>query len=125
VLLARAEQAREVLPAALAQAGIQVDVAPAYQARQPAAIPEEARPFIDSGEIDLLTFASSSTVNNFAKLVGQEKFQEIARRAVVAAIGPITGATLQEYGITPQIQPEDYTIPALAAAIDDFFARKK
>ncbi len=125
VLLARAEQAREVLPAALAQAGIQVDVVPVYQARQPAAIPEEARPFIESGEIDLLTFASSSTVSNFAALVGRGKFQEIARKAVVAAIGPITGATLQEYGITPQIQPEDYTIPALAAAIDDFFAQKK
>ncbi|MFZ2089872.1 MAG: uroporphyrinogen-III synthase, partial [Desulfobaccales bacterium] len=125
VLLARAAEAREVLPEILTRAAIQVDVAPVYQARPPAGIPAEARPFIDSGQIDLLTFASSSTVHNFAALVGRKKFQELAAKAVVAAIGPITGATLQEYGITPQVQPEDYTIPALAAAIDDFFSRRQ
>ena len=125
VLLARAQAAREVLPEILAQAGVQVDVAPVYQARQPAGIPAEALPFIDSGRIDLLTFASSATVHNFAALVGREKFQELAQNAIVAAIGPITAATLQEYGITPQIQPEDYTIPALATAILDFFAQNE
>lgn len=121
VLLARAQVAREVLPETLAQAGIQVDVAPVYQARQPAGIPEEARPFLESGKIDLLTFASSATVHNFAALVGREKFQELAQTAVVAAIGPITAATLQEYAITPQIQPEEFTIPALVTAIIGFF----
>jgi uroporphyrinogen III methyltransferase/synthase len=125
VLLARAEQAREVLPETLAQAGIRVDVAPVYQMRKPQDIPEEARPFIDSGQIDILTFASSATVRNFAALVGREKFQELARKAIVAAIGPITGDTLKEYGVTPHIQPEDYTIPALAAAIVEFFSQDK
>jgi uroporphyrinogen III methyltransferase/synthase len=121
VLLARAAQAREVLPETLAQAGIQVDVAPVYQVRQPQTIPEEARFFIESGQIDILTFASSATVHNFAALVGREKFRKLAHEAVVAAIGPITGDTLREYGITPHIQPEDFTIPALAAAIVEFF----
>jgi uroporphyrinogen III methyltransferase / synthase len=122
VLVARAQAAREVLPETLAQAGIQVEVAPVYQARPPAGIPEEARPFIESGRIDLLTFASSATVHNFAALVGREKFQELARTAVVAAIGPITAASLEEYGITPQVQPQDFTIPALAEAIIRFYA---
>ena len=125
VLLARAAQAREVLPETLAQAGIQVDVAPVYQIRKPKDIPEEARPFIESGQIDILTFASSATVHNFAALVGKEKFQEIAKTALVAAIGPITGDSLKEYGITPQVQPEEYTIPALAAAIEDFFTQSQ
>jgi uroporphyrinogen III methyltransferase / synthase len=123
VLLARAEQAREVLPETLAQAGIQVDVAPVYQVKKPQVIPEEARPFIDSGQIDILIFASSATVHNFVTLVGKEKFQELAHKAVVAAIGPITRDTLKEYGSTPQIQPEDYTIPALAAAIVEYFGQ--
>ncbi|MGQ9689522.1 MAG: uroporphyrinogen-III C-methyltransferase [Desulfobaccales bacterium] len=123
VLLARAQAAREVLPETLIQAGIQVEVVPVYQARPPAGIPEAARPVLESGQIDLLTFASSATVHNFAALVGREKFQDLARNAVVAAIGPITAATLQEYGLTPQIQPADFTIPALAEAVIDFFAR--
>ena len=73
--------------------------------------------------MDLLTFTSSATVHNFAALVGKEKFQELARKAVVAAIGPITAATLKEYGITPQVQPEEYTIPALAEAIVEYFEK--
>jgi uroporphyrinogen III methyltransferase/synthase len=40
---------------------------------------------------------------------------------VVASIGPITTATLKEYGITPQIEPAAFTIPALAAAIVEYF----
>ena len=125
VLLARAVQAREVLPETLSGAGVQVEVVPVYQVRTPRDIPEEARPFIESGRIDILTFASSATVHNFAALVGKEKFQALAKTALVAAIGPITLATLEEYGITPQIQPEDYTIPALASAIEDFFASER
>jgi uroporphyrinogen III methyltransferase/synthase len=121
VLLARAQIAREVLPEILAQAGMQVDVVPVYQARPPAAIPEEARFPIEFGHVDLLTFASSATVHNFAALVGREKFLQLARTAAVAAIGPITAATLEEYGITPQIQPEDFTIPALVDAIIEYF----
>jgi len=124
VLLARAQVAREVLPEVLAQAGMRVDVVPVYQARPPAAIPEEARYPIEFNRIDLLTFASSATVHNFASLVGREKFLQLARTAVVAAIGPITAASLQEYGITPQIQPEDFTIPALVDAVIAYFAER-
>jgi len=40
--------------------------------------------------VDILTFASSNTVHHFAALVGRERFQALARQAVVAAIGPIT-----------------------------------
>ena len=100
VLLARAQVAREVLPETLAQAGIQVDVVPVYQARQPQGIPAEARPLIEPGRIDLLTVASSSTVHNFAALVGQAKLQELAKPAIVAAIGPITSATLGKISFT-------------------------
>ena len=73
--------------------------------------------------MDILTFTSSSTVHNFAGLVGKERFQELAAHATVASIGPITTATLSEYGITPQIEPAAFTIPALAAAIVEYFER--
>ncbi len=73
--------------------------------------------------MDILTFTSSATVHNFVKLLGQERFQALAAKATVAAIGPITSATLKEYGLTPQIEPSDYTIPALAAAIVDYFKK--
>jgi uroporphyrinogen III methyltransferase/synthase len=113
------------LPETLAEHGAKVDVVPVYQARMPESVPEEARYFLEFGQVDILTFASSATVHNFAVLVGKEKFQTLAHKAVVAAIGPITAATLEEYGITPQIQPANYTIPALAAAIVEYIAKTK
>jgi len=121
VLLARAQIAREVLPEGLVRLGVEVDVAPVYQARHVTEIPPEAQAAFQEGKADILTFTSSATVHNFALLLGKERFQALARNAVVAAIGPITGGTLQEYGLTPQIQPHDFTIPALAAAIVDYF----
>jgi uroporphyrinogen III methyltransferase/synthase len=123
MLLARAQVARQVLPQGLARLGVQVDVTPVYQARRPGGIPPEAEAAFTEGEVDILTFTSSATVHNFVALVGQERFQSLAKNAVVAAIGPITGATLQEYGVPPQIQPEDYTIPALAGAVVDYFKK--
>jgi uroporphyrinogen III methyltransferase/synthase len=40
---------------------------------------------------------------------------------VVAAIGPVTGETLQQYGIQTTIMPTSYTIPALVDAIVKYF----
>jgi len=86
-------------------------------------VPPEAAGALESGQVDVLTFTSSSTVHNFAGLVGKQRFQELAARATVASIGPITTATLSEYGVTPRIEPAAFTIPALAAAIVEYFER--
>jgi uroporphyrinogen III methyltransferase/synthase len=123
VLLARAQIAREVLPQGLVRLGAQVDVAPVYKARHVTEIPPEAAAAFKEGKVDILTFTSSATVHNFVALVGQERFQALAKTAVVAAIGPITGGTLKQYGISAQVQPEDYTIPALAGAIVEYFKK--
>jgi uroporphyrinogen III methyltransferase/synthase len=123
ILLARAEQAREVLPEGLARLGAEVEVVPVYRARPPESVPPEIARELKAGRVDLLTFTSSATVRNFAGLMGQERFQELAAKAAVASIGPITTATLKEYGLTPQIEPTAYTIPALAAAIIDYFGK--
>jgi uroporphyrinogen III methyltransferase/synthase len=123
VLLARAQVAREVLPQGLMRLGVEVDVAPVYKARHVTEIPPEAQAALQEGKVDILTFTSSATVHNFVLLVGKERFQSLAKVAVVAAIGPITGGTLKEYGITPQVQPETYTIPALAEAIVKYFQK--
>ena len=123
LLLARAEQARDVLPEGLTRLGVKVDVAPVYRAVPPPSLPPEAAGALAAGRVDILTFTSSSTVRNFAGLVGPERFQKLAARAAVASIGPITTATLKDFGITPQIEPAAFTIPALAAAIIEYFER--
>ena len=60
-----------------------------------AGAPPEAAAALKEGAVDVLTFTSSATVHNFAKLLGKERFQKFAAKAVVAAIGPITSATLK------------------------------
>jgi uroporphyrinogen III methyltransferase/synthase len=35
----------------------------------------------------------------------------------ICCIGPVTAATLGKFGFTPDIMPEDYTIPALVDAL--------
>ena len=94
LLLARAEQARDVLPEGLVRLGVKLDVVPVYRALPPASVPPEAAEALAEGRVDILTFTSSSTVHNFAGLVGKERFQELAAQATVASIGPITTATL-------------------------------
>jgi uroporphyrinogen III methyltransferase/synthase len=117
-LIPRAEVAREVLPETLRAKGAKtVVVAPAYRTVKPKrAQVERMRELIASGAIDLVTFTSSSTVTNFCELIGAS-----ANRLKAAAIGPITAATARERGFEVVVSPSEYTIPALAEAIREFF----
>jgi uroporphyrinogen III methyltransferase/synthase len=119
-LIPRAEIAREVLPETLREKGAkEVVVAPAYRTIKPKRVDvERIRELIASGTIDLVTFTSSSTVTNFHELVG-----ESARRVKAAAIGPITAETAKQLGFDVVVSPQEYTIPALAEAIREYFAR--
>ena len=121
LLLPRAQEAREVLPQEMARQGVIVHVAPSYKTVPPAHLPPDTESALARGEIDVLTFASSSTVTNFVRLIGLEHFKKLAAQAVIAAIGPITAKTLNQFGLEARIQPQTYTIPALAAAIVDYF----
>ncbi len=118
VLLARAEVAREVLPDTLRERGARVDVVSLYCATLP-----KAEPLADAGGIDLLTFTSSSTVDNFVAL-NPGRGEDILATVPVAVIGPITARTLLGYGVEPALMPSSYTVPDLAAEIVRYFANR-
>jgi uroporphyrinogen III methyltransferase / synthase len=122
ILVPRAAVARDVLPRALEARGAQVDVVEAYRTILPASglDPERWR-MLEQGAIDVVTFTSSSTVTNFALLVGEMDLSRLLREVVVACIGPITAETARSYGLTPTIVSAEYTIPALARAIVKYF----
>ena len=121
LLLPRAQEAREVLPEEMVNRGAIVHVVPSYKTAAPLRLPPATESALKNGELDVLTFASSSTVTNFARLIGHDRFQKLAAKVVIAAIGPVTAETLEKYGIRAQIQPQFYTIPALTQAIVDYF----
>ncbi|MFP7754652.1 uroporphyrinogen-III C-methyltransferase [Thermodesulfobacteriota bacterium B35] len=124
ILLPRALRAREVLPETLTGAGARVTVAPVYQNVPPQGRKDELREQLADGFIDLVTFTSSSTVTNFLTMVdaaSDEELQRLLAGVRIAAIGPITARTVEERGLTVDIQPERYTIPDLVDAIVAYY----
>jgi uroporphyrinogen III methyltransferase/synthase len=116
ILLARAAEAREVIPEELSRRGAVVDVVPAYRTVKNTSDADRLRAMLREGKIHAVTFTSSSTVTHFLDLVGEEA-QALLQGVVVASIGPITAETASRYGIVSRIVPETYTIPALADAL--------
>jgi uroporphyrinogen III methyltransferase/synthase len=123
VLLPRAAQTRDVLVVGLRQLGAHVTEVPAYVTRRGEAGTSRLREALAAGTIDAITFTSSSTVRNFAELFTEDERRRWLSRPTIASIGPITAATAAEYGMTTHVMPSEYTIPALARALVEHFAR--
>ncbi len=86
----RAEQARDVLPKELARLGAIVDEAVAYRTVQETDDVSGAQARFREEGADLITFTSSSTVENFLAL----KFPWPSALKT-ASIGPITSKTMR------------------------------
>lgn len=123
-LIPRAASAREVLPAELEAADMSVDVVPVYETVAGEGCGAKVADMLKAGQIDCVTFGSSSTVGNFLKIVPPQDLKQHPETAL-AAIGPVTAATLKENGLPCQIMPRDYTIPALVQAIVTYYQQDK
>jgi uroporphyrinogen III methyltransferase/synthase len=114
VLLARAEQARDVLPEGLRKLGYGVDVLALYRT-VPAAPDAGAIERVRRGDVDALTFTSSSTVTNFCDLVGGVP----EAQPLVVSIGPVTSQTARTRGLRVDVEAAEHTIDGLVAALRD------
>jgi uroporphyrinogen III methyltransferase/synthase len=123
VLLPRAAQTRDVLVGELGRLGASVTEVSAYATRRVESAAARLREALSAGAIDAVTFTSSSTARNFAELFTEDERRAWLGRVAVASIGPITAATAAEYGLATHVMPSEYTIPALARALADYFAR--
>jgi uroporphyrinogen III methyltransferase/synthase len=116
-LLPRAKIAREILPEGLRKLGARVDVVEAYQTVKPEFARESILRLFNETSIDVVTFTSSSTVSNFASLVGLTDLSDLLANILVACIGPITAATAASHGLKNIIQPELHNAEALVESI--------
>ena len=119
VLLPRADIGRDELSDGLARLGALVDQLPVYRTVAPEDSPKVARELLKDGDIDLVTFTSSSTVSNLMDLL--EGDWTLLEGASVACIGPVTAKTAEERGITAGIVAREHTIPGLVSAIKDHY----
>jgi len=124
LLIPRAKLSRDVLPQELRKTGASVDVVEVYQTIRPAGNAEEVKRLLRNKSISAITFTSSSTVSNFADLVGINEVRDLMAGVAIASIGPITAERARTLGIKTTVMPEEFTIPALVEALAEYFRRK-
>ena len=111
-LVARAREARDVLPDALRERGAQVDVLALYET---VAEPLAEHTLREAREADYITFTSSSTVRFYLQAAGGDAWLSEATRVV--SIGPVTTQTLLEYGLRPHVEAQRHDIDGVLEAI--------
>ena len=144
ILLPRAAEARKVLAVALQQAGASVDEMPAYVTVSAAATDEQSGAVLaqlQTGQLDVITFTSSSTVRNFIRWLADclsvsttpgddqrgaaaallKTGASYSRKPAIACIGPITSQTARECGLDVHIEAGTFTIDGLVAAIVHYY----
>jgi uroporphyrinogen-III synthase/uroporphyrinogen III methyltransferase/synthase len=122
VLLARAATARDVIPAALRDAGAEVDVVDAYRNALPEAAPERLLDALRE-RIDAAMFTSSSSVTHLAQTARRAGIAWPIAGAAAVSIGPITSGTLRELGWEPATEAKVSDSSGLVAAAVAFFGR--
>ncbi len=110
VLIARAAEARDVLPDALRERGAEVDVVALYETvrEEPTAKAIEA-----AQNADYVTFTSSSTVRNLTEALG-DRFPSNAR---IVSIGPVTSEAARDAGLKVHVEAERHDVNGLVTAL--------
>ena len=114
ILCPRPDIAPKDLPEALTAEGATVKEVIAYRTVPDNTNAEQVLELLNEGQIDWITFTSSSTVKNFFAMVKPESLGESVR---LASIGPATSATIREFGLSASVQGEEHTIEGLIEAI--------
>lgn len=124
-LLARAMVAREIITEEIASRGGYIDVAVAYRTLRCPSSASELKKLLYLEGVDVVTFTSPSAVSGFALTMGTDELPVFMERCRIACIGPVTADMALKYGMRVDIIPGEYSMPALASAIADYFRDKQ
>jgi len=110
VLVARAAEARDIIPEHLSDRGAKVDVVALYET-----VREEPGPdAVEAAQAaDYVTFTSSSTVRNLTEALG-DRFPSDAR---IVSIGPVTSEAVEDAGRKVNVEAKRHDIEGLVAAL--------
>src|SRR5262249_13564772 len=118
ILVVRAEKARDILSKELSAAGAIVDEAFAYRTLPEMRDTSGAQRQLTQGGADLITFTSSSTVDNFLALG-----LPWPKGLRIASIAPITSKAVREQGLSVDVEARRHDIDGLVQAIRELFAQ--
>jgi uroporphyrinogen-III synthase len=120
VLLCRAKIARDVIPRELRHLGAFLDVVEAYETVVPQRSRVELRAVLKdpARRPQIITFTSSSTVQNYVSLLGiRSGKSRLVEGVLNASIGPVTSETLRRFELNVDVQAAQFTVPGLIRAI--------
>lgn len=115
ILLPRSENSRDYLVTELSKI-CRVDEFITYKTVAETERVNDLDDAVKSGEMDYVTFASSSTVDYFIELLGSS-YQDILKGVKLISIGPITSSQLVSYGLKVDYEAKQYTIDGIIEAL--------
>ena len=118
ILFPTSDIARPTLAAGLRARGAVVEQVVVYQTR-PAAPPPDLQARLAG--VDVLTFTSSSTVENFIAMLRAGQGAKLPESVVIACIGPKTARTARHLGLRVDITAPEHTVPGLVAALENYY----
>ncbi|MFC2035239.1 uroporphyrinogen-III C-methyltransferase [Chloroflexota bacterium] len=121
-LLPRADIANQELAEGICRLGAEVHNIATYRNIPTFNSINFAQRMLSLGEIDIITFTSSSTVSNLLTVSGEG--QLTLKAAKVACIGPKTAETAVRAGLKVDIIASEHTIPGLVASIEQYFNKE-
>jgi uroporphyrinogen III methyltransferase/synthase len=113
ILLPRADIATPVLSRLLREASWDVVEVEAYRTVPVSALAPEVTDQLRRGELDVVAFASSSTVRNLVQLLGGPPHEGIR----VASIGPATSDTCRQLGLRVDAEAAPHDLDGLVEAV--------
>ncbi len=127
ILFPRVESGgREVLVKEFTAKGAQVIEVPAYQSCCPETIDPIALAALQNKAVNIITFASSKTVQNFCKLIEQSpelsRSQDWLKNVCIASIGPETSKSCYNLLGKLDVEAKEYTLDGLTEAIVEWVA---
>jgi uroporphyrinogen-III synthase len=111
-LLPRADIASPILPELLRGKGYEPVEVVAYRTGMPDGLPARVLDDLEAGAIDLLAFASPSTVRNFLELVGDRPW-----RGRVVSIGPVTSQACRAHDVPVAVEADPHDLEGLVDAL--------
>jgi uroporphyrinogen III methyltransferase/synthase len=121
VLLPTSAIGRTLLADELTRRGARVRQVVTYQNRSPDPRQVELPPALVEDHIEVVVFASPSSVAHFCAVLGDGRARQVLARVAIACIGPTTARAVAELGLKVQIQPAESSVPALVEAICAYY----
>ncbi|HKS81133.1 MAG TPA: uroporphyrinogen-III synthase [Candidatus Acidoferrales bacterium] len=127
VLLPRSDRGERMdprVPAALREAGAQVEEVVAYRTVTPSEMNPAVLEQIRRAEVDAIVFASPSAFQGLRESISADDLAALSHRMRFATIGPTTSRALAVAGVTVEIEATEPSGAGLADSIAGYFRQR-